>query len=246
LALQAFCDKMVAPEVDKMQIQRIEVRETNCYLLHGDRGIVLIDPGPPGGARTVISAVSRAGVQQDDIRLILVTHGHLDHYGAAAEVKTWCGAPIAAHPEASEFSRDRRNALPPAQTLRASLVRWVYLLLAPLATFTPLQADLGLEGSADLATYGVDARTLLLPGHSPASLGVATTNGDVFVGDLFVNYAVPSQPLYLSDTEAWQRSYARIRELQPSHVYVGHGEPFPGDRLDTIHPARYQLRWWVR
>ncbi|TEU18100.1 MAG: MBL fold metallo-hydrolase, partial [Anaerolineales bacterium] len=56
-----------------------------------------------------------------DVRLILVTHGHLDHYGSAAEVKAWCSAPMAAHPGEREYSRDRRNALPPAQTLRGSL-----------------------------------------------------------------------------------------------------------------------------
>ena len=40
---------------------------------------------------------------------------------------------------------------------------------------------------------------LLLPGHSPGSLGVVTADGDAFVGDLFVNYTMPSQPIYLSD-----------------------------------------------
>jgi hypothetical protein len=29
-------------------------------------------------------------------------------------------------------------------------------------------------------------------------------------------------------------------------VYIGHGEPFAGDRLAQIYPARYQFRWWVR
>ena len=52
--------------------------------------------------------------------------------------------------------------------------------------------------------------------------------------------------MYLSDRDAWQQSYRRVRELCPRMVYVGHGEPFPGDQLEHIHPARYQLLWWVR
>jgi hydroxyacylglutathione hydrolase len=230
----------------KMYIQRITIRETNCYLLQGDDGTVLIDPGPPGGAPAVMAAATKAGIQPSDVKLILVSHGHLDHYGAAAEVKAWCRAPVAAHRHEPAFSQDRRNALPPAQTLRGSVVRWFYLLFSPLARFVPLEADLLLDDGADLSPYGLDARLHLVPGHSPGSLAAVTVRGDAFVGDLFVNYTVPSQPIYLSDREAWQHSYEQIQSLNPRMVYVGHGEPFSGDRLDHIYPARYQMRWWVR
>ncbi len=229
-----------------MQIHRMEVGETNCYLLQGDDGAVLVDPGPPGAAETVVAGVQAAGVQPADVRLIFVTHGHLDHYGSAAEVRAWCGAPVAAHRLSPAFSRERRNALPPAQTLRGSLIRWFYLLFSPLARFAPLEADLLLDEVADLDAYGLAARTLPLPGHSPESLGIVTSEGDLFAGDLFVNYTLPSQPLYLSDREAWQQSDQRVRALGPRAVYVGHGEPFPGDQLGHIYPARYQMRWWVR
>jgi hydroxyacylglutathione hydrolase len=229
-----------------MSSLRIEVRETNCYLLRSDGGAVLVDPGPPGGAATVIAGAEEANVRREDIRLIVVTHGHLDHYGAAAGVRAWCGAPVAAHRLSPEFSRDRRNALPPAQTLRGSVIRWFYLLFSPLARFEPLQADLLLDGGADLSPHGVEARTVLLPGHSPESLGIVTAQGDLFAGDLFVNYTVLSQPIYLSDRDAWEGSYDHVRALKPRTVYIGHGEPFPGDKLAHIYPARYQMRWWIR
>jgi len=140
----------------------------------------------------------------------------------------------------------RRNALPPAQTLRGSVTRWLYLLLSPLFPFAPLEADLALDDGADLSPYGVAAKAILVPGHSPGSLAVVTAEGEAFVGDLIVNYSVPSQPIYLSDREAWPRSIERLRGLAPRTVYVGHGDPFAGDRLAHIYPARYQLRWWVR
>ena len=177
---------------------------------------------------------------------MLVTHGHLDHYGAAPELKDWCGAPVAAERGEPAFSKERRNALPPAQTLHGSLVRWAYTLASPLFGFAPLEADLLLDGDEDLSTFGVDARTVRLPGHSPGSLGILTGDGDLFAGDLFVNYTVPSQPMYLSDRGAWKESYKHVQELGPHTIHVGHGEPFAADQLDHIYPARYQLRWWVR
>jgi len=115
-----------------------------------------------------------------------------------------------------------------------------------VARVSPLNADLVLDDGADLSAYGLDARIGLVPGHSPGSLSVVTAEKDAFVGDLFVNYAVPSQPIYLMDRDAWQESYERIRAMDLRMVYVGHGEPFAGEKLDAIYPARYQLRWWVR
>ena len=229
-----------------MRIHRIAARETNCYLLWGRRGVILIDAGPPGSTETIIAGMGEAGVRAEDLRLILITHGHLDHYGAAAGIREWCGAPVAAYRGEPEFSQDRRNAVPPAQTLRGSLVRWTYRLLSPMAPFAPLEADILLEDKAALLDYGLEAWIVALPGHSPGSLGVVTPDGDLFAGDLFVNYAVPSQPIYLSDPEAWHRSYERVLELRPRMVYVGHGEPFPGVDLNPIYPARFQFRWWVR
>jgi hydroxyacylglutathione hydrolase len=229
-----------------MLVQKIVVAATNCYLLQGEGGVVLIDPGLPSMASKAIAGATAAGIRASDLKLLLVSHGHLDHYGAAAEVKAWCGAPVAAYHSEPAFTRDRRNALPPAQTLQGSLARWFYLLFSPLARFPSLEADLLLDDGADLSSYGVDAKVVLVPGHSPGSLAVITSEGDAFVGDLFVNYTVPSQPIYLSNREAWQQSYKRLRALQPRKVYVGHGEPFPGERLERIYPARYQLRWWVR
>ena len=229
-----------------MPVVRIEVPPTNCYLLQGRGGTVLIDPGPPGAGDTVIARAEEAGVQPEDVRLIFVTHGHLDHYGAAAQVQAWCGAPVSAYPGEPEFSQDRRNALPPAQTIRGSVLRWFYLLLSPLVEFEPLKADVLLQDDQELSEYGIEGRTILLPGHSPGSLGIISGAGDAFVGDLFVNYTVPSQPMYLSAEDAWTRSLERLRALHPRAVYIGHGEPFQGDKLGHIYPARYQLRWWVR
>ena len=44
-----------------MRIHRIAARETNCYLLWGRRGVILIDAGPPGSAPTIIAGAKEAG-----------------------------------------------------------------------------------------------------------------------------------------------------------------------------------------
>lgn len=110
----------------------------------------------------------------------------------------------------------------------------------------PLHADLLLADGDSLEEYGVDGRVVAVPGHSPDSLAIVTAEGDAFVGDLLTHYSVPSEPLYLWSRDAWSSSIEKIRKLAPRMVHVGHGDPFAGQKLTRIYPARYQLRWWVR
>ncbi|MCF8063280.1 MAG: MBL fold metallo-hydrolase [Deltaproteobacteria bacterium] len=69
--------------------------QANCYVLgcgKTRRGVV-IDPGDE--AVRIVHEISRHGLA---IRYILLTHGHMDHTGAAAELKRITAAPIWAHP----------------------------------------------------------------------------------------------------------------------------------------------------
>lgn len=228
-----------------MTVIRYRIGETNCYLIGEGERRVLVDPGPAGAAGQLMAELGEAGVRPSDIGLLFITHAHWDHYGAAAEVQAWCGAPVVSHPAGPGLSQEKRFAFPPAQTLRGSILRWAYLMLAS-KRLDPFQSDATLEDGDSLAGYGVDARVIGLPGHSVDSLGLAGPEGELIVGDLYVNYTVPSRPLYLSDGKAWDRSHEKVVKLAPLMIYIGHGEPFAGDKLAHIYPSRYQWRWWVR
>lgn len=66
---------------------------TNTYLL-GSRRVVVIDPGPDDGHH-VAQIVERAGERGGRVALILVTHAHGDHVGAARRLAEVSGAPVA-------------------------------------------------------------------------------------------------------------------------------------------------------
>jgi glyoxylase-like metal-dependent hydrolase (beta-lactamase superfamily II) len=63
---------------------------TNTYVLHGDSGVVVVDPGPalPEHLEQV-AAVGR-------VLLVVLTHGHLDHAEGAPELHDLTGAPVTA------------------------------------------------------------------------------------------------------------------------------------------------------
>ena len=75
---------------------RIKCAISNCYLLLGERP-VLVDTGAPGDLQRILHALKIHRIELNQIALILLTHGHSDHAGGAAELRRRSGAKIALH-----------------------------------------------------------------------------------------------------------------------------------------------------
>ncbi|MFP5394096.1 MAG: MBL fold metallo-hydrolase, partial [Gammaproteobacteria bacterium] len=69
----------------------------NAHLVRGDQGCILVDTGLPGSERKIGRVLKKIGMDFRDIRLIVVTHAHVDHAGSAARIRWLSGAPILAH-----------------------------------------------------------------------------------------------------------------------------------------------------
>jgi glyoxylase-like metal-dependent hydrolase (beta-lactamase superfamily II) len=67
---------------------------TNCYVVGSEatKDGMIIDPGAE--ARTILQTVKDSRLS---IKLIAITHGHMDHTGALEEVRRATGAPVAIH-----------------------------------------------------------------------------------------------------------------------------------------------------
>ncbi len=67
---------------------------TNCYIVGSEatgEGII-IDPGDE--ARTILQTVKSMGL---NVKLIAITHGHMDHTGALEDIRRATGAPVVIH-----------------------------------------------------------------------------------------------------------------------------------------------------
>ncbi|MDO5417872.1 MAG: MBL fold metallo-hydrolase [Lachnospiraceae bacterium] len=65
-----------------------------CYLIDTGDGLILIDTAIAESAYLLVDAVYRAGYRLSDIKMILISHAHFDHCGAAAAMRALTGAPI--------------------------------------------------------------------------------------------------------------------------------------------------------
>lgn len=70
---------------------------TNCFVIEGDDGVTLVDAAYPGTWRMVEECLTTIGKSPDDVRGLLITHGHFDHLGFARLLQTRFQIPVWAH-----------------------------------------------------------------------------------------------------------------------------------------------------
>ncbi|HNS51035.1 MAG TPA: MBL fold metallo-hydrolase [Anaerolineae bacterium] len=204
-------------------------RGVNCYLLRAADGFVLVDTGHASARQALLRALGDAGCRPGLLRLVLLTHGDFDHIGNAAALRSAFGAPLAMHSEDAGMA-ERGDMFAGRRRPRA-LVRALVPLLVRLRPADRFSPDALLEGGEGLAVHGLEANVVWLPGHSRGSIGLLTAGGALFCGDLLENTAAPALNSLIDDPEAARASLERLRGLEVSTVYPGHGEPF---RLEEL------------
>ena len=217
--------------IDSIQVHTIPLGMSQAYLLANDAGMYLVDAGMPSQEGRIFRAMQQLG--RDDLRLIFVTHAHLDHYGSAAALRELLGTPIAIH-EADADAMARGDTILGDMRRRGRIVG----PFLPIAEFLigpdPTPADVVLADGDSLATYGLDAYVLHTPGHTDGSACLIAEERMAFVGDLLTAGRHPHpQRFYASDWSQIPRSLARLHERRPEWAYAGHGAaPLAGSQLE--------------
>lgn len=140
--------------------------QQNCSLVWDETGrAALIDPG--GEAERLLTEVARRGLT---LETILLTHGHLDHVGAAAEIRATRSVPIVGPQRADAFWLD----LLPQQAAMFGF--------PPIAAFTP---DRWLEDGDTVEVGAIRFAVLHCPGHTPGHVVFYQPDARLaFVGDV--------------------------------------------------------------
>jgi glyoxylase-like metal-dependent hydrolase (beta-lactamase superfamily II) len=208
----------------------------NTYLVV-DRQAVLIDTGMPGTGPKIQKAMARNGIRPDDISAIVITHGHIDHYGSAAYLRHVTRAPITAHTGDSDAYTSGRS---PATLLRPTgpLGRLFAHLPQVHQSTQGFEPDIQIHTTTLLHDYGVDARILCTPGSIP----VLTDPGELIAGDMIAGPFLgvirrrPANPPFHHDRTRNLASLTDVLTLNPTIIHVGHGGP-----LKPAHVRRWIL-----
>jgi hydroxyacylglutathione hydrolase len=219
-----------------MSLLGIKMGSVNCYLIKTDYSFVLIDTGFPSNQTRLEKELEDARCRPGNLALIIMTHGDQDHTGNGAYLREKYGAKIAMHRDESAVVENADETL---SRRRMSFLRRgfnkvvlkVLSLLARSGKFERFHPDLMIDDGFDLSEFGFDAKVLHIPGHSRGSLGILTTSGELFCGDLLWNRGKPSTHAIVDDAAEMDASVERLKNLKIRMVYPGHGKPFPMESL---------------
>lgn len=202
----------------------VDLLQSTAYAVRAAR-TVLVDTGPAGQERTLLRRLARAGVDPDEISLIVLTHCHPDHAGGAAQLRRQLRVPVAVHAAELDWAATGTSVLYHAQRPFGHLLRRI--LRPSFPAFTP---DIVLDHGTRLDEHGAPLTVLHTPGHTPGSVTLLhRPDGKAFVGDLLAGGMLrrdrPGLPFLAEDPDQVRRSVQDLLDRTPSRLLFGHGKP---------------------
>lgn len=207
----------------------------NAHLVVASNGAILVDAGLPDTEDVVAKVLRDRKMAWSDIKLIVITHAHIDHAGNAGRLRALTGAPVCAHQGDLDHYRQHKH-----MTFCATGVfgRVFYRTGLIQRTYQPFEPDILLEGdqSLDLKPYGVAGRVVPTPGHTSGSLSVALDDGQALVGDLIssgillggiVMTGRAKRPPFEDDPARVADALDGLAADGCHNFYMGHGGPLP-------------------
>lgn len=210
-----------------MKIHRLQGYIQSIYLVEYPDKLLLLD----GCCRADISLIQNfISVQLNrpltDLRLIVVTHMHPDHAGAAHKLRSLTGCKIASAKMSTQWYKGLKGRL--LHLLDIALAAWVaYRMKRPKQNlwYSPhLKVDYQLLDQEKLQGFE-DWCVITTTGHTDRDLSVwHPSSKRIYVADLMVkvkNRFIP--PIPVNYPEQYLASLHKLRKLQPQSIMLAHG-----------------------
>jgi glyoxylase-like metal-dependent hydrolase (beta-lactamase superfamily II) len=196
----------------------------NVYLLETDDGALLVDAGWPNRTEAIFNAVQESGHNPADIRHLVLTHGHIDHAGSAAEVRRRTGARTYAHAADLELINKGEAERPGTSVTPGIIPAIAYLLfIKPGGTkYESFAVDQTLKDGETLAMAN-DIEVIHSPGHCAGHIALLLRQeGILIAGDICSN--IMGLSVLNEDRALARKSILRVAAYPFERAVFGHGK----------------------
>jgi Zn-dependent hydrolases, including glyoxylases len=234
----------------KQEIKRIDLNGVNCYICKTDEGFILFDTGGhtvmdkqfSDRCESLLKELELAGCTPGKLKLIVLTHGDSDHSANAAFLREKYKAGIAMHPKDLELVyKPSIDNIMKTYNYRSIIYKIVFVIMKKqikkmtlkiLGDFKEFKPDVFIDEGFDLSEYGLNARVVYIPGHTPGSIGILMDDGGFISGDIFTNNKAPGYAPNAFDFRELAKSIGMLKAMDIKTVYPGHGSPFEMKELN--------------
>lgn len=133
----------------------VGTRPASTHIVDTGEGIILFDAGYLESLPVVIENMKTLGFSSGDIKYILLTHGHIDHAGAARRLREMSGAKIAIGAPDREYVNGE-NDLTYAREFEMK--------------FDFFEPDILLSDGDEITLGNTTVRAVATPGHTPGAM----------------------------------------------------------------------------
>ena len=197
-------------------IHFVGTRDLGVYLIATRAGHILIDGAMPTSGPLVEASIRKLGFKPEEIRVLLITQGHIDHVGTLAHFKKLSGAQVALMSPDDELVKSGGKA----DFLFGAEERF---------RFEPVTADRVLKDGDVVELGGVKLTARHTPGHTRGTTSWVATVEDsghsyrvVFPGSTSVNPGarLVQNPSYPGIADDYRRSFRLLESLKPD-IFLG-------------------------
>ena len=197
------------------------------FLLTGEGSAAIVETGPTSCIDNLMRGLKDRGVAPEEVEQVLLTHIHLDHYGASGKLAELL-------PNATFYVHEigHPHLVDPSKLLKSASRLYGEENMDELwGEVRPVPEDrlVKLEGGEDIEAAGGVVQAHYTPGHAYHHLAFYEPGtGHLFAGDVAgvrlpgQSYVKPPTPPPEVNINAWKGSIGTIRKIEPQILCPTH------------------------
>jgi hydroxyacylglutathione hydrolase len=205
-----------------IRIHPVKLGFVHSFLVETGNGLILVDAGYRNKEPLLWKFLAEKGFDPSDIRLIIITHGHMDHVGSLKAIRERTGAKVMIHSSEGRLLQEGRSP-----GIKVNL-KWIgnFIGMENGIKVIPVESDIMITEDYSLEDFGVDGKVILTPGHTKGSISLILEGKHAIIGDIAMKFPILSrtyEPIIADDISTVFQSWHRIIDEGVETVYPAHG-----------------------